>query len=68
MFEEVFENLDSLGRSNYSEPIRVWWEMQRSPTRCAPFVYPEVAEEVTDALLPRVVASDAQKEIGGGVV
>lgn len=67
MFSQLYDNLESLAGSTYAAPIRVFWQMQRfSPTRCAPFVYPEAAQRISEHLQPKLVASDSgiQKQCG----
>ncbi|CAK9013386.1 unnamed protein product [Durusdinium trenchii] len=59
MFSQLYDNLESLAGSTYAAPIRVFWQMQRfSPTRCAPFVYPEAAQRISEHLQPKLVASE----------
>ncbi|CAE7802979.1 unnamed protein product [Symbiodinium sp. CCMP2592] len=53
MFEQLFDNLGTLANApNVTDAIRVFWQMRSSsPTECSPFVYPDLAFEVGQAML-----------------
>ncbi|CAE7326936.1 unnamed protein product [Symbiodinium necroappetens] len=53
MFEQLFDNLGTLANApNFTDAIRVFWQMRSSsPTECSPFVYPDLAFEVGQAML-----------------
>ncbi|CAE7605028.1 UPF1 [Symbiodinium natans] len=52
MFEQLFDNLGTLANApNFTDVIRVFWQMRSSsPTECSPFVYPDLAYEVGQAM------------------